>query len=107
MTKLKFYRDSNDKLTGFECKGHAGYAEAGEDIVCAAISILTINFVNSVELLTDSFPEVVEDSDKGYLKVTIKEYDKDDVQLLFNSLSLGLDNIRKEYPKFFDLTYDN
>ncbi|MCR5721935.1 MAG: ribosomal-processing cysteine protease Prp [Lachnospiraceae bacterium] len=107
MTRIIFYRDSNDKLTGFECKGHAGYAEAGEDIVCAAISILTINFVNSVELLTDSFPEVVEDSDKGYLKVTIKEYDKDDVQLLFNSLSLGLDNIREEYPKFFDLTYDN
>ncbi|SCX00210.1 hypothetical protein SAMN02910339_00134 [Lachnospiraceae bacterium YSD2013] len=106
MTHLKFYRDGNDKLTGFECKGHAGYAEAGEDIVCAAISILTINFVNSVELLTDSFPEVVEDADKGYLKVTIKEYDKADVQLLFNSLSLGLDNIREEYPKFFDLTYD-
>ena len=106
MTHLKFYRDNNDKLTGFECKGHAGYAEAGEDIVCAAISILTINFVNSVELLTDSFPEVVEDADKGYLKVTIKEYDKADVQLLFNSLSLGLDNIREEYPKFFDLTYD-
>ena len=105
MTRITFYRDSNDKLTGFECKGHAGYAEAGEDIVCAAISILTINFVNSVELLTDSFPEVVEDSDKGYLMVTIKEYDKDDVQLLFNSLSLGLDNIREEYPKFFDLTY--
>ena len=107
MTHLTFYRDDNDKFTGFECKGHAGFAEAGEDIVCAAISILTINFVNSVELLTDSFPEVVEDSDKGYLKVTIKEYDKDDVQLLFNSLSLGLDNIREEYPKFFDLTYDN
>ncbi|MBR5994634.1 MAG: ribosomal-processing cysteine protease Prp [Lachnospiraceae bacterium] len=106
MTHLKFYRDSNDKLTGFECKGHAGYAEAGEDIVCAAISILTINFVNSVDLLTDSFPEVVEDEKKGYLKVTIKEYDKADVQLLFNSLSLGLDNIREEYPKFFDLTYD-
>ncbi|MBR6307327.1 MAG: ribosomal-processing cysteine protease Prp [Lachnospiraceae bacterium] len=106
MTHLKFYCDSNDKLTGFECKGHAGYAEAGEDIVCAAISILTINFVNSVELLTDSFPEVVEDESKGYLKVTIKEYDKADVQLLFDSLSLGLNNIREEYPKFFDLTYD-
>ena len=107
MTRIKFYRDKDDKLTGFECKGHSGYADAGEDIVCAAISILTINFINSVELLTDSFPEVVEDESKGYLKVTIKEYDKADVQLLFNSLSLGLDNIREEYPKFFDLTYDN
>ena len=107
MTKIKFYRDDNGNFTGFECKGHAGYAESGEDIVCAAISILTINFVNSVESLTSSFPETNEDENRGYLKVTIKDYDKDDVQLLFKSLSLGLNAIREDYPKFFDLTYDN
>ena len=26
------------RLVGFEAKGHSGYAEAGEDIVCAAVS---------------------------------------------------------------------
>ena len=25
-------------MTGFTCKGHSGYAEAGSDIVCAAIT---------------------------------------------------------------------
>ena len=107
MTKIKFYRDKDGKYTGFECKGHSGYAESGEDIVCAAVSVLTINFANSVESLTSSLPETKEDESRGYLKVTIKDYDKDDVQLLFKSLSLGLNGIRKEYPKFFDLTYDN
>ena len=28
-------------MLGFSAKGHAGYADAGEDIVCAAISALT------------------------------------------------------------------
>ena len=28
-------------------KGHAGYAEEGQDIVCAAVSALVINTVNS------------------------------------------------------------
>ena len=27
-----------DRITGFEAKGHSGYAAAGEDIVCAAVT---------------------------------------------------------------------
>lgn len=37
MTTIRFYR-SQDRLTGFTCQGHSGYAEAGEDIVCAAVT---------------------------------------------------------------------
>lgn len=33
--------------------GHAGYAEKGHDIVCAAVSILIYNLQNSIERLTD------------------------------------------------------
>ena len=36
-------------LAGFECRGHAGYAPAGEDIVCAAVSVLTTTCVNAME----------------------------------------------------------
>lgn len=37
MTTIRFYRD-RDRLSGFTCQGHSGYAEAGEDIVCAAVT---------------------------------------------------------------------
>ena len=37
---------------GLTVDGHAGYAETGNDIVCAAVSVLAQNFVNSVEALT-------------------------------------------------------
>ena len=37
MTTIRFNR-TRGRLTGFSCSGHSGYAEAGEDIVCAAIS---------------------------------------------------------------------
>ncbi len=33
--------------------GHAGYAEKGHDIVCAAVLILIYNLQNSIERLTD------------------------------------------------------
>ena len=37
MTTVTF-RMEGDRITGFDSKGHSGYAEAGSDIVCAAIS---------------------------------------------------------------------
>ncbi len=37
MTTIRFFR-TRGRLTGFSCAGHSGYAEAGEDIVCAAIT---------------------------------------------------------------------
>ena len=39
--------------TGLTVDGHAGYAKTGNDIICAAVSVLTQNLVNSVEALTE------------------------------------------------------
>ena len=39
MTRCEFFTD-NDRITGFSVSGHSGYAEAGQDIVCAAISAI-------------------------------------------------------------------
>lgn len=37
----------------FFIDGHAGYAKKGKDIVCAAVSALVINAINSIERFTD------------------------------------------------------
>ena len=42
---------------GITVDGHAGYAEAGNDILCAAVSMLAQNLVNSMEALTGDRPE--------------------------------------------------
>ncbi|MBR1607087.1 MAG: ribosomal-processing cysteine protease Prp, partial [Clostridia bacterium] len=46
MTRVTLYHDAEGRLSGFSCKGHAGYAEAGSDIVCAAVSALSITCCN-------------------------------------------------------------
>ena len=43
MTHVSVIKTRNGDYIGFNCIGHSGYAEAGEDIVCAAISVLVIN----------------------------------------------------------------
>ena len=104
MTTITFYRDEDDKYYSFESSGHAGFAFKGKDIVCAGISTLCINFVNSVEKLTASSCIVESDEKLGFLSVTVKDYDRTEVQLLFKSLSLGLNGIQEEYSKHLKLT---
>ena len=37
MTTVTFFTEGS-RITGFEVKGHSGYAPEGEDIVCAAVT---------------------------------------------------------------------
>ena len=52
MTHVSIIKTRNGEYKGFSCIGHSGYAEQGEDIVCAAISVLVINTINSLDELT-------------------------------------------------------
>ena len=62
MIKITIYKNQEEEYVGFQCKGHAGYDESGQDIVCAAVSILVLNTVNSIEKFTyDKFKCEAED----------------------------------------------
>ena len=72
----------NGNYLEFVSKGHAGYAEEGQDIVCAAVSVLVINTVNSPvtergTLLMDSLilglTEIEHSYNNRYLTVKVKE----------------------------------
>ncbi len=104
MTEISFYKDSEDQFTGFKCTGHSGYADEGSDIVCAAVSMLTFNFVNSVEKLLGVKTYVEQREEDAYLNVSIEDYNRSDVQLLFRSLLLGIEEIEKNYKKYLRLT---
>ena len=54
MTKITIFRNHDGEYLGFDCLGHAGYADEGEDIVCAGISALVINTINSIGLFTEN-----------------------------------------------------
>ena len=46
MIKGTFKRNDSGRIKTFELTGHADAGEYGSDIVCAAVSALTINTVN-------------------------------------------------------------
>ena len=89
----------DNKYTGIYSKGHAGYADAGEDIVCAAVSVLMINTLNSIEAFTDDNFDCKQKD--GYLDFHITEPISDAAQLLMQSLVLGLKDIQKTYGETY------
>ncbi len=101
MTEVTFIKDKKDLLCGFKSEGHTGYGDKGEDIVCAGISALVINSVNSMERLTTADLNVTSNEIEGLIECQIEGYDDNDVQLLLKSLELGLQQIKKRYGEKF------
>lgn len=91
-------RKSNGEYVGFSSKGHAGYAEEGYDIVCAAVSVLTVNTINSIEKFTDDAFKAEAADGMVRWKFTELPLSKE-AKLLMDALVLGLEDIQENYGK--------
>ncbi len=84
---------------GIEIKGHADYAPEGEDIICAAVSALALNFYNSVETFTEDDFQGSAGEYELQFGFRFTSQISPESRLLMNSLVLGLQNIEKDYGK--------
>ena len=90
------------KILGFECKGHAGYAEEGYDIICAAVSILTTTCANALESVAGIKGKATVDD--GYMQVLIEKGQAGhDTQVIFRTVLQGLRDLEDAYPEYLQL----
>ena len=52
MISITIFKDQ-EQYRGIRCSGHAGFEQAGKDIVCAAVSMLVINTINGIDQFTE------------------------------------------------------
>ncbi len=88
---------NKDAYFGFDCIGHAGYAPEGEDIICAGVSALVINTVNSLAHFSATKFSTDSEQETGRLTVRFEEEADRDADLLMRSLILGLQGIQNNY----------
>lgn len=97
-----------ESVTGFCSEGHAGYARHGKDIVCAAVSALVMNTMNSIHSFTSDVFDYKEDEKKGMIDFKIVSEPCPETKLLFKSLILGLQGIQEEYgEKYLRIDFQN
>ena len=95
-----------DGLNACRITGHSGQAEAGRDIVCAAVSILGCTCVNAMESVCGLIPLITENED-GVLAFQLPEMTPEEnakAQILMGALKQGLTDLADTYPRNVTLT---
>lgn len=82
-----------------EISGHAGSAQHGRDLVCAAVSALSIAFVNAVETLCGH--DLCPDVKSGWLSTAVP--DDACIQQLARGLVVGLEGLAREHGRYVKL----
>ncbi len=107
MTAVTLLR-AQEMFCGFQCEGHTGYAEAGIDIVCAAVSALTLTCVNALESVANIQVKVKRRPKNAYLQVLLPENlnleQQHDSQVLLKCLQQGIGDLAEQYPKHVHLS---
>ncbi len=98
------------KYVSFESDGHAYYDEIGYDIVCAAVSALTITAVNALEAVAKITPIVDMGDGDGYLYCGLPEDLSDEQWLksgvIFETVIVGLKDIENTYSDHIHILYE-
>jgi len=95
------FKSENGRLCFCSVKGHAGFADAGQDIVCAAVSSAVQLTAN---LITESFQEQADISaDDNMIVMSLKHPESGSASLLLEGLFTHLQYISEDYPNTITL----
>jgi uncharacterized protein YsxB (DUF464 family) len=104
MIRIRVKQSQAGLVEQIKVTGHANFAEHGMDIVCAAVSAVTIGMVNAMEQITGV---TVHQADDGEGKVDCripKDLPTDEVRvqlgLLMEAMDLSLKGIADAYPDY-------
>ena len=108
MIDVIIYKNENNECVGFDAAGHAEFAEPGNDIVCAAVSVLTINTINAIEKFTKTVCSLYNDEESGTLSYRISGRPSKEAALLLETMILGLQDMAddEDYEDYIDLTFE-
>ena len=111
MTTITFYK-SGGYYYGFEEQGHTGFGESGEDILCSALSSMTMLIINSIEVSYASRVDYTIDEKTTDIKVICKsalpKYEQDEkkqfaISGLIQAYFLQLMELLEDYYDYLDV----
>ena len=111
MTTITFYK-TGGFYYGFEEQGHTGFAESGDDILCSALSAMTMLIINAIEVSYASSVDYTIDEETTDIRLIAKaalpKYEKDEkkqfaVSGLIQAYFYQLMDLVEEYYDYLDV----
>ena len=104
MTRCEFFTE-DDRIVGFSVSGHSGYAEAGADIVCAAISAVVTMAEATINDVCGAKAKVRVKDDGAHITLTLPAScdEEESVQAVLAGMMLTLVGLREDYPDYIEV----
>ncbi|MCI9419171.1 MAG: ribosomal-processing cysteine protease Prp [Eubacterium sp.] len=97
MIQIDVKKSESGDIIGFYVSGHAGFSPCGTDVVCAGISVLVFNCINSIEQFSKTRFDLIQNETDGIIDFSCKEPLDDKANLLLRSMFLGVQGIQDTY----------
>lgn len=91
MISIAITRGADGDIRAFTARNH------GASDVCAAVSLLVINTVNSIEALTDTAFSCDYKDDGGFIRFSLTDAPAREAGLLLDAMLLGLRSVAEQY----------
>ena len=104
MTRCEFFTE-DDRIKGFSVSGHSGYAEAGADIVCAAVSAVVTMAEATINDVLGAKAKVRVKEEDARITLTLPAScdEEESVQAVLAGMLLYLCGLRDEYPDHIEV----
>ena len=101
MTRCEFFTE-DDRITGFSVSGHSGYAEAGSDIVCAAISAVVTMAEATINDVCGAKAKVRVKDEQARITLTLPAScdEEETVQAVLTGMMVTLISLQEQYPDY-------
>ena len=108
MTTILIRKTGKNEYNSFVCMGHAGYAKRNKpDILCAAISVLVTNTINSLEALAGEKMKVQTNEETGFISCEFQSSLKAESTFLLDSMVFGLQTLSRDYgEKYLKVNFE-
>ena len=104
MTRSEYFTE-DDRIPGFSFSGHSGYAEAGSDIVCAAISAIVTMAEATINEVCGAKAKVRVKEEDARITLTLPTScdEEESVQAVLAGMMLTLCSMRDDYPDYIEV----
>lgn len=106
MTKIKFIKKNNNYVA-LQVSGHTGYAEYGNDILCASVSAIVQAGAMGITQVLGVDASIERNDEKGLFVIQIPEdisVDKlKESNIIFETMYISLKDLASGYKKFIKL----
>ncbi|AOT72768.1 ribosomal-processing cysteine protease Prp [Geosporobacter ferrireducens] len=105
MIIIRVTRDQEKNIISYLVKGHADYAERGEDIVCASISILAQTAILALHEIAEI--DIMYEVNDGHvfckLPDDLSSDQREKARIILDTLYIGIKGTQGMYGRYIDL----